>query len=150
MTPPPTPRRTRPRKSAALVLSLALALAATHCRDRGANPTNPPLTSADLVGTWEGEEGWGTRFVITRNADGTFTESIDSSRASVPSSPPHVTAKGRWTLVGSKYSITYTERSDDVSNLGESSSFEITPESPTKTQFSYLAGEGNPITEQKQ
>lgn len=148
MTTTPTPRRTRP--TTALALAFCLSLAATHCRDRGANPTNPPLTSADLVGTWQGEEGWGARFVITRNADGTFTESIDSSRASVPSSPPHVTAKGRWTLVGNKYSITYTERSDDVSNLGESLSFEITPESPTKTQFSYWAGEGNPIIEQKQ
>lgn len=145
MTTTPT-RATRPLK--ALTLAFCLSFAATHCRDKGANPTSPPLTSADLVGTWEGDEGWGTRFVITRKTDGTFTESIDSSKSDVPSHPPLITAKGRWTLVGSKYSIIYTERADDFPNLGKSFSFEITPQS--RTHFSYLEQEGNPVTEQKQ
>jgi hypothetical protein len=129
------------------IFILCVAFAGSACHDGRTSVTGSSLTAADLIGTWSGIESWGTRYTIIRSANGTFTETIDSSHADVPGNLPFITAKGRWALKGNQYSITYTEKSDEITNFYRVRLFTITPKS--RTCFSYSAEEGNGVSEQK-
>lgn len=132
----------------AVSLALGLTMATAGCRNKETTKAVPPLTRADLLGTWVGDESFGSRFTITRSADGTFTESIDTRRASVPANPRRIEAKGRWSLEGDKYTVTYTSRSDDPILLGRKLEFTLEPKS--QTEFQYRESEANWIVERKQ
>ena len=64
---------------------------------------------ADLVGDWEGQENYGTTYTVTRRADGTFSESRDSSRSSAPTQPPVIASEGRFAVDGTSYAFYYTK-----------------------------------------
>ena len=76
---------------------------------------HPPLfypNPADLAGRWEGQESFGTTFVVERKADGNFTGKWDFSRSTTPHQPPVVDATGRFAVGGSSYGYYFTQSSD--------------------------------------
>ena len=103
--------------------------------------------TADVVGRWEGEENFGTTFVVTRKADGTFTETRDSSRSGTPTSPPVVTLEGRYAVAASSYGYYYT-KSSDAAFLNQPPVVG-TLHDCTPTELNYAMGERNGAREIK-
>lgn len=111
---------------------------------------HPPLFTprpADLVGRWEGQESWGTTFVVTRRADGTFTETRDYSRADVSHQPPTATAEGRYAVDGTSFGFYYT-KSSDPARLNQPPVVVVLHDC-TPTELNYSMDEGNGCRELK-
>ena len=76
---------------------------------------HPPVfypAAANLAGHWEGQESFGTTFVVNRQADGNFTGQWDFRRSATPHQPPVVDAAGRFAVSGSSYAYYFTRSSD--------------------------------------
>jgi hypothetical protein len=108
----------------------------------------PPITPADLVGTWRGKESWGTTFVIVRKADGSFTEECDTSHADAPHRPATIHTEGFWSVTGNTYAQYFTSSSESgwvnrppalISNM-----------TLKGTTFTYFPEEGNSCTEKRE
>ena len=109
----------------------------------------PPYTPppADLVGRWEGTETFGTTFVVTRQPDGSFTETRDSGHSNAPTHPPVITSQGRYAANGLGYSFYYTG-SDDASWPNRPPKVFVLYDC-TPTELKYMIDDGNGCRELK-
>lgn len=115
----------------------------------GLQPKPLVLTQEDLVGTWRGKEGWGKKFEITRRADGTFTETLDTreSDAGPNRKYPILKYEGRWSYWRGIYSQYYTKCNDpSEANTGP---YAVAISARSKKEFIYQYDEGNGISEEK-
>lgn len=106
-----------------------------------------PLDRDFLIGSWHGKESWGTTYVITRNADGSFLEDTDYNHADVLHDPPNVHSEGRWAVSGQYYSFYYTRSSDPSLASRPPAIAKIT--TANKTEIEYTLDEGNPRIEKQ-
>jgi hypothetical protein len=110
--------------------------------------SNRALRAVDLVGRWKGKESRGTTFVITRHADGTFSEVTNFEQADVPHTPSIVSSEGRYFLVGPYYGRYYTKSSEPSWTEREPMIFAI--QTFTPTELTYFVEEGDGCREVKQ
>lgn len=102
----------------------------------------------DLLGTWRGKQSWGIVYTITRHSDGTFSEVLDSTKASYPWQPPVIKSSGHWSLDNARYSYYYTA-STKPTFVGQGPWIrDIEMKSPS--ELTYREGEGDIATEEKE
>ncbi|HWB60493.1 MAG TPA: hypothetical protein VG733_13440 [Chthoniobacteraceae bacterium] len=101
----------------------------------------------DLLGTWHGTESGGILYTITRHSDGTFSEVLDSSKASYPWDPAVIKSSGHWSVDNSRYVYYYTT-STKPTFVGQGPWIrDIDLKNPK--ELSYREEEGSEVTEHK-
>ncbi|HEY8903973.1 MAG TPA: hypothetical protein VIM48_09700 [Chthoniobacterales bacterium] len=104
------------------------------------------IKTTQLVGNWNGEESWGTKWKISRKSDRTFSQLIDFRESDVPHNPPVVRAEGRFFIIdGSMYGYFYTKSSDP--RFLDASSIIRKIEFKTPDRLTYQLSDGNWVTE---